>query len=45
MHRVKIAAWLHPERSGVELSEESPLHPEQSTDPILARAEAKCVVR
>ncbi|MCQ4085200.1 methionine synthase, partial [Streptomyces sp. RB6PN25] len=33
--RAKIADLLHPERIGVELSEEFQLHPEQSTDAIV----------
>ncbi len=33
--RAKIVALLKPERIGVELSEESQLHPEQSTDAII----------
>ncbi|HEV2778409.1 MAG TPA: vitamin B12 dependent-methionine synthase activation domain-containing protein, partial [Actinophytocola sp.] len=40
--REKIAALLDPERIGVKLSEESQLHPEQSTDAIvLHHPEAK----
>ncbi|MFG7941888.1 methionine synthase [Streptomyces cacaoi] len=40
--RAKIAELLHPERIGVELSEEFQLHPEQSTDAIvLHHPEAK----
>jgi len=30
--RRKVVELLHPERMGVELSEELQLHPEQSTD-------------
>ncbi|HEX6446465.1 MAG TPA: vitamin B12 dependent-methionine synthase activation domain-containing protein, partial [Streptosporangiales bacterium] len=40
--RTKIVELLHPERIGVELSEEYQLHPEQSTDAIvLHHPEAK----
>jgi 5-methyltetrahydrofolate--homocysteine methyltransferase len=34
--RAKIVALLRPERIGVTLSEEFQLHPEQSTDAIVA---------
>ncbi len=33
--RAKVVELLHPERIGVELSEEFQLHPEQSTDAII----------
>jgi 5-methyltetrahydrofolate--homocysteine methyltransferase len=33
--RRKLVALLHPERIGVELSEELQLHPEQSTDALI----------
>ena len=33
--RAKVVALLHPERIGVELSEEFQLHPEQSTDALV----------
>ncbi len=33
--RVKLVDLLHPERIGVELSEELQLHPEQSTDALI----------
>ena len=33
--RTKIVDMLEPERIGVKLSEESQLHPEQSTDAIV----------
>ena len=43
--RRKLVALLRPERIGVELSEELQLHPEQSTDALIASSGGEVLQR